>query len=114
MFRESLRGFLDIVRQGHPETPLLVASPIIRPDAESTTNRLGATLADLRKVMEEVVHERIDGGDDRLRLVEGFPLVTEEQLADGIHPNDEGHRALAAALGPAVRALVDDFDREAA
>lgn len=110
MFREGLRGFVDVVRQGHPDTPILVASPIIRPDAEAETNRLGATLADLRRTMEEVVRERIDGGDDRIRLIEGFPLVTEEQLADGIHPNDDGHRALAAALGPAVRGLVDDFD----
>ncbi len=113
MFREGLRGFLDIVRQGHPETPILVASPILRPDAEATTNRLGATLADLRRTMEEVVRERIDGGDDRMRLIEGLPIVTEEQLADGIHPNDDGHRSLATTLGPAVRTLVDEFDREA-
>ena len=112
MFREGLRGFLDIVRQGHPETPILLSSPILRPDAESKTNRLGATLADLRKTMEDVVRERIDGGDDRMRLIEGLPIVTEEELADGIHPNDDGHRALAAALGPAVRGLVAEFERE--
>lgn len=112
MFRENLRGFLDIVRQGHPETPILVSSPILRPDAENETNRLGATLGDLRVAMEDIVRERIEHGDQRLRLIEGLPIVTEEQLADGIHPNDDGQRALASKLGPAVRGLVDEFDRE--
>ena len=36
------RAFLDIVRQGHSDTPIVAVSPITRPDAESTPNRLGA------------------------------------------------------------------------
>jgi len=109
LFTEQLRAFLDIVRQGHPDTPILVASPIVRPDAEETPNRLGATLEDLRKAMEDVVRNR---GDDRVRMIEGRHLVTVDQLADEIHPNDDGHRALANALGPAVRALVDEYPQE--
>lgn len=106
MFREITDAFLKIVRQGHPETPIFVASPILRPDAESTPNRLGATLADLRTVMEEVVRDRIDAGDELMRFVDGLPIVPETQLADGIHPDDDGQHALAAALGPAIRELV--------
>jgi lysophospholipase L1-like esterase len=106
LFAEQLNVFLNIVRQGHPETPIVVASPVVRPDAEDTPNRLGATLADLRDAMETVVLDRIDHGDDRMRLVEGRHLVTEAQLADDIHPNDDGHRAIAAAIGPVVKAMV--------
>jgi lysophospholipase L1-like esterase len=106
MFREITDAFLAIVRQGHPETPILVASPIVRPDAEETQNRLGATLVDLRKTMEEVVLGRIDAGDPALRFIDGLPIVAESQLADGIHPNDEGQHALAAALGPLVKEMV--------
>ena len=106
MFREVNEAFLAIVRQGHPETPILVASPIVRPDAEETQNRLGATLVDLRKTMEEVVLGRIDAGDTALRFVDGLPIVAESQLADGIHPNDDGQHALAAALGPLVKEMV--------
>lgn len=106
MFREITEAFLDVVRQGHPETPILVASPIVRPDAEETPNRLGATLADLRKTMEEVAGRRIAAGDAGIRFVDGLPIVSEAQLADGIHPNDAGHHALAAALGPIVKVLV--------
>jgi lysophospholipase L1-like esterase len=105
--RANIRAFLDVLRQGHPETPILVVSPVIRPDAETKPNRLGATLADLRAAIEEVANERIDAGDKRLRLVEGAPLLTEPDLFDGIHPNDDGHRAIAAAIGPALKDLLE-------
>ncbi len=99
-------AFLSVVRQGHPVTPILVASPIIRPDGEETANALGATLGDLRAAMEDVVRARISAGDANLRLIEGLPIVPAEQLGDGIHPNDDGHIALARALGPVLQEMV--------
>jgi len=105
-FRAGLEDFLEIVRAGHPDTPIVAASPIVRPDAEKTANRLGATLEDLRRAFEEVVRRRIAAGDGALFLVEGLPLVAPEQMPDGIHPDDAGHAALARALGAALsRAL---------
>jgi len=98
-FRANLHAFLDVVRQGHPATPIVVASPIVRPDAEDTPNRLGAKLRDLRAAMEAVALER---GDANLRLVPGGELVRIDMLGDGIHPDDDGHRALADALGPVL------------
>lgn len=106
MFREGLLAFLGVVRQARPETPVLVSSPTLRPDAEDTPNRLGATLDDLRGVMEEVAARRIEAGDHRLRLVPGRDLVDETMLPDGIHPNDEGHRAIAGALGPVLAEMI--------
>ncbi len=107
MFREGLTAFLDVVRQGHPGTPIVVASPVVRPDAENQPNRLGATLSDLRRIMAEVVHDRIEGGDSRMMLVGGFDLLRPEHLGDGIHPNDAGHAILAHVLGSAVRTALD-------
>jgi lysophospholipase L1-like esterase len=106
LFTAGLRDFFTIVRQGHPDTPIVAVSPITRPDAEHTPNRLGTTLVDLRAAFEAVVAERIAAGDRALSLVEGFPLVSEDQLADGIHPGDEGHHAMAAVVGPAIRAAL--------
>lgn len=101
LFAQGLRDFVTIVRQGHPETPIVAVSPITRPDAEDTPNRLGTTLVDLRAAFEDVL-----GSRDDVTLVQGFPLVTVDQLADGIHPGDEGHAAMAAAIGPAVAAAL--------
>jgi len=98
--REGLRDFLSVLREGHPATPVVCVSPLLRPQAEASPNRLGATHAALRAVFEAVVRERIAAGDAQLLLVEGAELVAPELLPDGIHPGDAGHRALAAALGP--------------
>lgn len=106
LVREGITAFLDILRDAHPGTPVVVVSPVLRPDAEETPNRLGVTLADIRGAMEEVVERRVDAGDARLALVRGRDLVAADQLGDGIHPDDAGHRAMAAAIGPVVRRML--------
>ena len=102
MFFEGTRAFLEIVRQGHPETPIVVASPVVRPDAEETPNRLGADLRALRQAMEDAVGARVEAGDDRVVLVRGGDVLSADQLADGIHPSDAGHARLAEVVGAAV------------
>jgi lysophospholipase L1-like esterase len=102
--REGMAAFLEIVRAKHPETPIVVTSPIARPDAELEPNPLGATLEHIRDALEDAVRESVSAGDVNLELVPGRHLVHESQLSDGIHPNDEGHRALAEAIGAAVSA----------
>ena len=105
-FRAGLDAFLDVLRQGHPETPMLAVSPILRPAAERVPNRLGATLSELRAIFEECVEARIAAGDAALVSIPGADLVAEERLPDGIHPDDAGHAAIAARLGPQLRAAL--------
>ncbi|MEV8534099.1 GDSL-type esterase/lipase family protein [Streptomyces sp. NPDC051211] len=100
---ETTRAFLELVRQGHPRTPLLLVSPVLRPDAERTPNRLGATLGALRDAMERAVGDRISGGDEHLALLPGRDLLGPEHLADGLHPNDAGHALLGLAVVTALR-----------
>jgi lysophospholipase L1-like esterase len=98
----NLRAFLSILREGHPETPIVVWSPVIRPDAEHTPNRLGATLADLRAEIEEFA----ETADPAVDLVRGLPLLSGDQLPDGVHPGDEGHAIMAAVIGDAIGSAV--------
>ncbi|MBW2243821.1 MAG: GDSL family lipase [Deltaproteobacteria bacterium] len=102
LFSAGLHAFLDLVRAGHPKTPIVAISPILRADAESVPNVLGASLGDLRAAFEGVVEERQKAGDGQLELVPGRDLVAAERLPDGIHPDDEGHRAIARALAPVL------------
>jgi lysophospholipase L1-like esterase len=106
LFAEQVRAFLALVRQGHPDTPIVVTSPILRPDAETAPNLLGATLVDLRAAMEDVTRELIAAGDAHLSLVEGGDLIGVDDLPDGIHPGNHGHAVLADAFGRAVAAAV--------
>ena len=102
MVAEGFHGFLDVVRQGHPTAPIVVISPIVRPDAETATNRLGATLGNIRqrhRVGDPGPHR---AGDGALSLVAGGDVLNADHLADGIHPGDEGHKRLAAAVAKAL------------
>ncbi|MCI4080402.1 GDSL-type esterase/lipase family protein [Streptomyces sp. MMS21 TC-5] len=100
---ETTRAFLELVRQGHPRTPLLLVSPVLRPDAERTPNKLGATLGALRDAMERATRDRMAAGDDRLAVLPGRDLLGPEHLADGLHPNDSGHQVLGLAVATALR-----------
>ncbi len=106
LFVAGLHAFLDQVRVGHPETPIVAISPILRTDAETTPNILGMSLGDLRTAFEAVVTQRQEQGDERLFLVPGRDLVPESHLPDGIHPDDEGHQQMAAVLGPVLSRAV--------
>jgi lysophospholipase L1-like esterase len=102
MVAEGFHGFLDVVRQGHPAAPIVVISPVVRPDAEDVPNKLGASMADIRHAIESVARARIVAGDTTLTLVAGEAMITEGHLADGIHPGDEGHKRIAATVGKAL------------
>ncbi|MEW2397193.1 GDSL-type esterase/lipase family protein [Streptomyces sp. NPDC046862] len=102
---EAMRLYLTALRAGLPEVPVVVMSPIVRPDAEDVPNRFGASLADLRAALEGAVGRfAVATGDDRVVLVPGLDLMPAEHLVDGIHPGDEGHRSLAEGVAPHVAA----------
>jgi lysophospholipase L1-like esterase len=109
----TVRGFVASVRAGHPRTPIVAVSPIVRPDAENTPNRLGATLAGLRAAYERAVLS-LGTADSGITLAGGGELVRADQLADGIHPDDAGHAALAAAVGTAVSAALQSTESQSA
>lgn len=101
---ETVRTFIALVRQGHPDTPLLLLSPVLRPEAESTPNAVGATLAELRTAMEDAVRSLAAAGDEQVALLSGLGLLTADHLEDGLHPNDAGHALIASAVADALRA----------
>ncbi|MBC9718464.1 GDSL family lipase [Streptomyces sp. TRM66268-LWL] len=100
LLHETTRAFLGLVRATHPDVPVLVVSPVVRPDAEYEANALGATLARLRAAQERAVTDTVD---KRLRLLSGARLINAEHLVDGVHPGDEGHALIAGAVVEVLR-----------
>jgi lysophospholipase L1-like esterase len=112
-FGPALHGFLDTVREGHPDTPLLVISPILCPaheDAPGPTDSTdgkassaaspvaaaqGAlTLNQIRGIITDVVKVRRNAGDTNLHYLDGRELFNEadlDDLPDGLHPNAAGY-----------------------
>jgi lysophospholipase L1-like esterase len=115
-FVPAVHGFLDTVRDGHPDTPLVVITPILCPAHEDHPGptvvggrRIGVlerspelsvgslTLTRIRELLTEVVGTRRSLGDEHLHLVDGRELFGEddlEDLPDGLHPNSAGYERM--------------------
>ncbi len=116
-FGPAVHGFLDTIREGHPETPIMVISPIICPvvehlpgpttlgeDGKVETHGRASDLAigrlsltRVRSELEEIVAVRRAAGDQHLHHLDGRELFGEADLGnlpDGLHPNTEGYRQM--------------------
>lgn len=98
LVREQMRVFISMIRRTNPAVPIVVLSPVLRPQAENAQNRLGATLADIRGAIEDSVERLRSDGDPALRLIRGADIVPEDELVDGIHPGSTGHDRIAQAF----------------
>ncbi|AOR36384.1 lipase [Streptomyces fodineus] len=123
-FGPAVHGFLDTIRDGHPDTPLLVVSPILCPMHEDTPGptvpdldapgegrlrfRAGGdpaekasgklTLGVVREELSRIVRER-SAEDPHLHYLDGRELYGEADfgdlpLPDGLHPDDAAHRRI--------------------
>ncbi len=107
---ESLRDvygpFLETLRAKHPETPILVITPIFAArEAQGNDVRLEAMRAHIR----HVVSSRIAEGDMHIQIVEGTDLLgptRADGLVDGTHPNDLGFQWMAEGLAPRLRRML--------
>jgi len=116
-FVPAVHGLLDTIRDGHPDTPIVVISPIICPVAEdlpgptlpNTDGRfvvierpdelmVGAlSLSLIRELLEQVVTQRRRAGDEHLFYLHGhelFGVDDVDDLHDGLHPNSAGYRRM--------------------
>lgn len=117
-FVPAFHGFLDTIRDKHPDTPITIVTPIICPVAEdhpgptTTTaqSRIGIverpsglaagalTLGRIRELLHEHVDIRRNEGDLALRIIDGLSLFGADDidaLPDGLHPSADGYRRIA-------------------
>ncbi|MFD0276108.1 lipase [Kitasatospora sp. NPDC127111] len=129
-FGPAVHGFLDTVRDGHPDTPLLVVSPILSPPFERTPGPAGfeqagagrrfaaagdpadvadgaLTLEVVRTELARIVTARA-AADPHLHYLDGLALLGPADaglLPDLLHPDPAGHRLIGErfaglAFGP--------------
>ncbi|MBE7463578.1 MAG: GDSL family lipase [Planctomycetes bacterium] len=93
-FRQAIIGFVQIVREKHPDTPYVVASPVYSPPREETKNAVGFTLQAMREEVHAAVEALRAHGDKHVHYVNGLDLFGPDLaglLPDQLHPNAEGY-----------------------
>lgn len=97
----ALEGFVRTIRDGHPDTPILLTTPLHAPGRERQSNALGLTLADVRAEVANAAHG--------LPVVAGPSILGPADaglLADGLHPDAAGYRLIAERMRPHLAALL--------
>ncbi len=125
VFTTALHAFLDTIREGKSTTPIVLASPIYCPSAEThpgptVPNAEGKfvtlrgheaiqagclTLTRVREILNELVDARARAGDAHLHYLDGLQLFSEADagdLPDDLHPNPAGY----ARMGERFASLV--------
>ncbi|MER5964589.1 lipase [Streptomyces sp. NPDC002057] len=127
-FGPAVHGFLDTIRDGHPDTPLLLMSPVSCPALEETPGpttvgpdgriiALGdpaqvpagaLSLAVVRAELEKIVSVR-QARDPHLHHLDGRDLLGPDEvddLADGVHPTAAAYRRMGKRF--AAHAFAED------
>lgn len=96
-FRAAIIGFVQIVREKHPDTPYVVMSPIYSPPRETAPNAVEFTLQAMRDEVAAAVATLQAAGDRNLHYVNGleiFGAAYTHLLPDELHPDAEGYRLM--------------------
>jgi len=95
--RPALIGLVTLIREGHPQVPIVVVSPIVSPPREDQPNVVGMSLGVLRAQLRDAVQRLQDCGDPNVHYVDGteiFGPAEVEHLPDLLHPDGDGYEIL--------------------
>lgn len=108
VYRDTLPGFVDILRRHHPKTPILVVGPFWLP-SENGSEEARDSQERKRSIGRSFVETRRKAGDRNLVFVDGRDMISREQASgyvDGVHPNSLGFAHCADGLEPHLRKVL--------
>ena len=105
----TLRPFIDILREKHTGLPILIISKIRYASAVRGTPAF-KNLMRLRDFQKQLVTDMKNAGDKNIFFLDGSGILGEdfdECTVDGVHPTDLGSERIADALLPAILEILN-------
>ncbi len=96
-FRPAIIGAVQIIREKHPDKPLVLMSPICSPPREETPNAVGFHLKGMREEVQAAAEALQAHGDKQVYYVDGLSVFGADSvhlLPDDLHPDAEGYRVM--------------------
>ena len=96
-FRPAIIGAVQIIREKHPDIPLVLMSPIYSPPREDKPNAVGFHLQGMREEVQAAAEALRAHGDKRIHYVNGLDVFGADLahlLPDDLHPDADGYRAM--------------------
>ena len=96
-FRPAIIGAVQIIREKHPDIPLVLMSPIYSPPREEKPNAVGFHLQRMREEVQAAAAALQSHGDKQVHYVNGLDVFGADLahlLPDDLHPNADGYRAM--------------------
>jgi hypothetical protein len=106
---ETLDPFVTILREKHPDTPILIMSKI-RYASAPVGSPEDRTLMNRRDFQKNLVEERRLAGDGNIYFLDGSTVLGDdydECTVDGSHPTDLGSARIAYALLTAIEEILN-------
>ncbi len=106
MIEERLETFVRIIRQAHPDTPLIFLQTEVR-DGCSFDQKTAKFEADKRAMAERMMEKVLSEYDNVYFINPGMPVGDDhEAMCDGIHPTDLGHERILSVIAPQISAIL--------
>jgi len=113
LLKETLAPFIRILRESHPDTPILALST--EPKSAEAFEPFDSAYASQERPLYNAIHQETDAamradGDDNIYYLDGRMLYGadfEECTVDGAHATDLGTWRIAHALKPLVERILD-------
>jgi len=96
-FRPAIVGSVMTIRDGHPDVPIVLMSPIASPPREELPNPVGFTLKMMRQEVAAAVEILYTRGDKNVHYVDGLEILGPGPaffLEDLCHPTTEGYKTI--------------------
>jgi lysophospholipase L1-like esterase len=108
LLRDTLPPFVDILREAHPETPIVIMGPLglNKSDHDATFRK---TCEGRRDVSMRFYLQRKDAGDNNIHFIDGeglLPIGAVASYVDGVHPTSTGFVMIAERLFPQLKLIL--------